>query len=51
MDKSLGTKTYFHDIENYEERIDSEHVMERKIVKVAEQKKETMLDRLLNFDP
>jgi hypothetical protein len=33
IDKVLETKTYFHETLPYEERLDSEHVMERKIVK------------------
>ncbi|EGR28946.1 prolyl oligopeptidase family protein, putative [Ichthyophthirius multifiliis] len=32
IDKVLGTKTHFHEILPYEERLDSEHVMETKII-------------------
>jgi hypothetical protein len=51
IDQVLGTNTYFHEIKNYEERIDSEHAMERKIVKVGEVKKVTLYDKLMDFDP
>jgi len=33
IDKVLGTNTHFHDIKHYEERLDSEHTMERQIIK------------------
>jgi hypothetical protein len=44
LDKALGTNTHFHEIENYEERIDSEHVMERKIIKAMEKKPESKIE-------
>jgi len=34
LDKILGTSTHFHETKVFEERLDSEHVMERKIVKL-----------------
>jgi len=34
IDKVLGTSTHFHETKVFEERLDSEHVMERKIVKL-----------------
>ena len=52
IDKVLGTNTLFHETKVYEERLDSEHVMERKIVKLEEgRKKLTAFDRLLSTDP
>ncbi|KAL4435988.1 hypothetical protein ABPG74_022223 [Tetrahymena malaccensis] len=52
IDKALGTKTVFHEIKTYEERLDSEHVMERKLVKLEQGRiKKTAIDRLLTTDP
>ena len=46
-----GTNTYFHDIKSYEERLDSEHVQERKIIKIRDKSGETAVQRFLNQDP
>lgn len=29
LDNKLGTNTYFHEIQSYEERLDSDNVMKR----------------------
>lgn len=50
IDKMLGTNTYFHEVQDNEERLSSEFVMERKALKdFAEQ--ESFTDVLVNIDP
>jgi hypothetical protein len=52
LDKALGTNTYFDESKPYEERISSEIIMERKILrKIKEQHQETVLDKVFAYDP
>lgn len=50
IDDVLKTNTYFHETQPYEERIDTEHIMEVKLVKKSQGHK-TLMDRFLAFDP
>ncbi len=36
LDGLIGTKTYFHEIASYEERLDSETVMEKSLLKKSD---------------
>lgn len=53
LDQKIGTNTHFHEIERHEERLDSEHVMSRKMMIREEIKKEKQLQHqsLFKRDP
>ena len=52
LDKALGTNTFFDESKPYEERISSEIIMERKILrKIKEQHQETVLEKIFSYDP
>lgn len=47
----LGTNTYFHEIKEYQERLDSEHIMDRRIIKKELKTEDNYIDKLLDPDP
>ncbi|CAD8168948.1 unnamed protein product [Paramecium pentaurelia] len=53
LDVKLGTNTYFHEIQSYEERLDSDNVMRRQVLARRELQKEKDLAvaHLFNPDP
>ncbi|KRX08112.1 P-loop containing nucleoside triphosphate hydrolase [Pseudocohnilembus persalinus] len=46
IDKVLQTDTYFHETKPYEERIDTEHIMERSIVKQSQKSGRNLMQRI-----
>ncbi|CAD8183646.1 unnamed protein product [Paramecium octaurelia] len=51
LDNKLGTNTHFHEIQSYEERLDSDNVMRRQVLARRELQKEKDLAVAHLFDP